>query len=205
MSPTLQITALVVATMSLWIALLRAPHWFCRSLHRHRLWKERDHVADDIIARKLPKDHPAVRELLEVAEWSAREGHKHTVMEMFVWRAIGQRTDKRTPETLAVSLDGLTEDQLALLHQHRDRIMFLTTSSMLLGSWLGLLTILRFVVPARREILKGAAQRAPAQVRSRVDVRATILEATNEASRRTQLGCVAREFIDLQERAVLSH
>lgn len=194
MSSTLQISLIIVGLMSVWVALVRAPVWFCRSLHRHRLWRERDAVADDILSGRLPRQHPAVSELLAVADWSARQGHKHTVTEMFLWRAVHRRVDESTPEVLAIPLDDLDEDQLALLHQHRDRIILLTTSSMLLGSWLGILTILRFVVPARR-----AMRTAEIEPR-RGDLRATLAEATSEASQQTGIGHAAREFINLQKR-----
>lgn len=199
MSSTLQIILIVGAFMSSWVAFARAPVWFCRSLHRHRLWRERDAVIDDILAGRLPQQHAAVGELLAVADWSARQGHKHTITEMFLWHAVRKRVDESTPEVLALPLDGLTDVELELLHRHRDRIIFLTTSSMLLGSWLGILTILRFVVPARR------AMRAMETDHRRNDLRATLAEATSEASQQTGIARAAREFINLQERSLGHH
>lgn len=199
MSSTLLVISLLASLLALWVSLLRLPSWFFRSLHRHRLWRERDAIADEILSGLLPKEHPAVQELLAVADHTARDGHQMSVLDLYLWRAVGHRCDLSAIDALSEQLAGLSEREQALLLRHRERVGFLATSSTLLGSWLGIAMILHRVVPAMREVRRRRrASCEPAREASVEPLRATLVEATTEATQ-SPIGRAAREFINLQD------
>jgi hypothetical protein len=176
---TVYITGIFVATLSVWVALVRLPNWCFRSIHRHRLWEERDIIADEILTRRLPKEHPAVRELLGVAEHSAKETHRLTILDLVFSRAMSRRCDTSKLSVLAAADAGLSEGQLVIVRAHRDRIMLLSIRSMLVGSWIGIFTILPRLLPAVTMEVRRNRQRSKRRVAE--SIKATLIVATDAA------------------------
>src|SRR4051794_23025642 len=87
-SSTVKIALLIVVPMGVWIAFLRMPRWLVLSLHRHRLWRLRDQVVDDMIYERLPKTDPAVRQLQSDVEWVINETASLTMLVLHVMRSI---------------------------------------------------------------------------------------------------------------------
>lgn len=200
---TVFIASIFVATLGVWFALVRLPVWCFRSIHRHRLWEERDAIADEILTGKLKRGHPAVRELLAVAEHSANETHRLSILDLFFWRSVHRRCDMDKMSVLATSDAGLTERELKLVAAHRDRIVTLSIRSMLVGSWLGILTIFVHLLPAvvmevRMEVRKNQQRRRVSE-----SIKSTLVVATDEASSKSRIGRAARQFINLEDGIVI--
>lgn len=192
----LQIALLIAVPTGVWIAILRMPYWFARSLHRHRMWRLRDAVADDMIDGRLPKDHPAVRELLRRTELAISELQSITAVTFYVFARVRRRSDRGVFDRMRAkraSLDGLTGEQRARLEAHHECLSYLCASTVLTGTWVGIATILRFLIPAMRD--------ASHQNR-RDDVKATLWLATSKATSGTRLGQCSGEYIarDLDSR-----
>jgi hypothetical protein len=136
--------------------MLRVPDWFARSLVRHRLWRLRDQIVDDVLAGRLPGTHAAVKELLRRTDWTIRKGTELNMLAFHVWAWVLRRSDedarkpvlRATPEP--ASLKGLAEDERERVDQYREHLALLASASVLLGTWVGIATVLRFVVPAVR-------------------------------------------------------
>ena len=192
---TIYITGIFVTTLSAWVALVRLPAWCFRSIHRHRLWEERDAIADEILRGALKKDHEAVRDLLAAAEHSAKATHRLTVLDLFAWQAIHRRCDRTKLNVLSVSDAGLSERELALVRAHRERIVQLSVRSMLVGSWAGILTIFVRLVPAIAIEIRESHKRRRNVTDS---LRHTLVVATDEASN-SSMGRAAREFINIED------
>lgn len=133
---------LIVAPGPLFIGAITLPRWFFRSLHRHRLWELRDAIVDDILADRLPKNHPAVKQLARRAESAARNCKQVSIFDLRVYRYIVDREPGLEPQIRAMvrtrDLGGLTADQKELIVNYRDSMLMLLSGTMLLGSWFGL-------------------------------------------------------------------
>jgi hypothetical protein len=194
------IIAITVAAIGAWIAFVRLPTWYFRSHFRHRLWEERDLIADQMLSGELPRDHAAVRELLQVAEHEARATHSLTILDLYFWHGVHRRCDLSKLDVLDTPLAGLAEKQRKAVLAHRDRISTLALQSMLVGSWLGIGAISMRLLPAAVRVLRKARadrrRAAPSLVRTAP--RATFITATNDVSE-SRIGKAAREFIHIED------
>jgi hypothetical protein len=152
----LLLTGLVVSAAGLWLSLLTLPRWFVRSMHRHRMWRHRDEIVDEILDGRLP-DHPAVWELLNDAERSIHLTDRVTYLRGYMaCRSIGtlspQATARWNDRTRPSSLEGLSATECELLRNHRIHDHQLTVGVVLLGSWVGFFVVLgRFAALLRDE------------------------------------------------------
>lgn len=191
MSSTAQVALLIGSSTALFVAFLRAPQWCMRSLHRHRLWRLRDEIADDLIDGRLPKDHAAARELLRRAELAIEE--TTSMLGFYVWAWVSRRSDPmlvRSFRRKGASFDGLSSTQRERIIAHRECLGYLSASSVLTGTWVGLATILRFVIPAIKD-----ERRRSVRPRDGVDVRDTLWLATDKATHDTTLGRRSNELM----------
>src|SRR5580692_11310833 len=76
---------MLIVLVGLWAACMLGPRWFARSLHRHRMWRLRDDLVDDVIAGRLPRDHDAVRHLLSRMEDTLRLGPNVTLSDVLIF------------------------------------------------------------------------------------------------------------------------
>lgn len=162
-----------------------------------------------MISGLLPRDHLVVRHLLRDVERSITDGRLRSMLVVWVWSTLpsdARRTVRETVGSARASFDGLTPAQRERVKQYRERWIFLTSSTILLGSWLGMLSILRFVVPAMRDAARQGGGGGPSD-RVRVEtrqVRVTLRVAADRAATDTWLGRRSREFLS-QEFAARSN
>lgn len=197
MSSTVVTVALILVPTGLFVALLRAPHWFSRSLHRHILWRLRDEIADDVIDGRLPQQHPAVRGLLRRAERVIELTSEMTMLDLFVWSWVWKRSDPKLREASRrpeISRAGLSEPQIALVNKYHERLGMLSSSSILFGTWLGIASILRFVVPALREGRRRQTCKPPTGNLEK-EFKVTIWTAAGKATACTSMGRHSRDFV----------
>jgi hypothetical protein len=170
-----------IAAGLLLVSALTLPRWFVMSLHRHRMWRHRDQIVDQIINGRLP-DHPAVWEVLNDVERAIQHAPRMTLLRAYAAaRSVGSLSPEaraRWMERVAESpLDGLTPEQRELVLAHRLREHSLTTGVLLLGSWIGVATVLWRLVAL---ITEGRRQR--------LNARASLARATDDAVAHTRLG-----------------
>jgi hypothetical protein len=143
MSSTLSIVLVLICFAVLWAAWLLVPRWFARSIHRHRMWTLRDQLVDDIIAGRLPHDHPAVRQLARNIDRALRDGMNITYFDVRVFARRYRRLDSSTRAILDKRIarrptDGLTQDQCKRIKGYETCWELLRVGHLMLGSWLGL-------------------------------------------------------------------
>jgi hypothetical protein len=149
----IEVALLIIVPVTLLLAILRVPRWFSRSLHRHRLWRLRDQVVDDVIDERLPREHPAVRELMEQAEQSIRLTSSLTMVDFYAWSwAMRGAEPHLIKPRQPAPLHGLSPAQRRMVENYRARLRVLRISAILSGSWLGIASVLRFVIPAIPEV-----------------------------------------------------
>lgn len=197
MFQNVQIVLLIVVPVGLLLACLRFPRWFSLSLARHAIWRVRDSIADDMIAGRLPSNHPAVRELLEQVEWFARESNRFTMLRLHVlsraWKKCHSDT-KAAVKARRASLAGLTPEAKRLLEAYRKDFRLLSISTFLFGTWLGILNIVRFAIPAMIEARRRA--KAARQTSPSLELRATVRMAATRATTDTWIGRRSGEFLE---------
>lgn len=135
-------------------AVVTLPRWFARSLYRHRLWRFRDQLADDILSERLPR-HPAVLDLFASANVAIREVNNVSLVHLFAFRRHRARlsAEARAALTRAAAdphLDGLNPVQAARVERCRAHLVDLVAGTLLLGSWAGVLTVLALYPKALR-------------------------------------------------------
>jgi hypothetical protein len=105
------------------------------------MWALRDDLVDDVIDRRLPQDHEAVRQLVKHVDTTLRLGPNVTLMDVLIF---GRQLGKIKPSAQRFlledkcSLDGLTQDQQKLMRDYRERFGRLCVGLLVLGSWFGL-------------------------------------------------------------------
>lgn len=134
--------ALVV---SLFTVLFLMPRWCFRSVHRHRMWRLRDEIVDQIIDGTLPANHLAVQQLRRRIHRSIELAPKVTLLRLFI---IDKITGKTSPQVHALLdyADGagpcdrsdLTDKQCTLIDSYNERIDTLRIGTTLTGSWVGI-------------------------------------------------------------------
>ncbi len=206
MSSAIQIALVVLVPTALFVVFLRIPHWGAQSLNRHRLWRLRDRIVDDMIDGRLPKDDPAVRDLLRKVEFVIRNTPTITALMVYVWKSLPEShkaRGKAEVHRLERSKDALSSEECERLKRYEARLRSLLASTTLLGSWLGLATILRFVIPALRMVHRERAQIGRSRLPALEDeVKVTLRTATDNATRDAWIGRRAHDFIarDLDRR-----
>ena len=117
-------------------AFVTLPRWFARSLHRHRLWRLRDAIVDQIIDGSLPGDHPAVKEIQQRVEDTICVCGKLILLHLWLFHRASKRVGVR-PAPRFPSLTGLSPEQAELVTQYRQSWDILCTGMVLLGTWVG--------------------------------------------------------------------
>lgn len=146
------VTSWAIASASLALSLATLPRWFSRSMHRHRMWRHRDAIVQDILADRLP-DHPAVWELLNDAERDVRVASGITLLRCItasrsVERLSPEARRRYAERTQRTSLDdrALTAPVRNRIESHRNHQQLLLTELVMLGSWLGVFTVLAYAI-----------------------------------------------------------
>jgi hypothetical protein len=196
MPSTLQISLLIVVIVGLFIAALRAPNWFSRSLAIYALWRLRDDVVDSILDAQLPEDHPAVHELVNYAEWVTEDRSALTIREFYVWSWTWRKAIAKLDASSRGwhSLDGLDAEQRELLTAYRERLVMASTAALLFGSWLGIATVISCIIPA---LAQERRDRRCKDDPPRLDgeLKDTIWLATDIAITDTWVGRRSRDFV----------
>lgn len=207
MTDALAMVGLIVGPVAAYVVILTLPRWFTRSLHRHRIWRLRDVVVDDVLAGELPRDHPAVQHLIGCMGAILRE-KRVTLLNVYIFNHIAKGIDPTLlkaakKQGLDCPLDGLTPEQRERVELYRQRFTTLLVGSMLLGSWFGIAHIVRFV-PAGLRIGMHQAKVATRdgikhrlddlKIRFEHDITATAREATDLAATQTRIGQTAMVF-----------
>lgn len=137
------VLSIVALVLTLAAAVVTLPRWCIRSLHRHRLWRLRDRIADDMIEGVLPKDHPAVVDLLGRTEMALFRYSDFTLLNVTIMAMLHIRSSRSVQrEILAIGAEcstaGLSEHQTELVRGYRAERLNLLAGSVLTGSWLGM-------------------------------------------------------------------
>lgn len=131
----------------LFFAVLALPRWCTRSLHRHRLWRLRDRIADDILDGVLPREHPAVMDLLDRTETVLAHHGELTLLNTYLLSHLFGRVPESARRYITqcgqeLSTGGLTAEQAQKVRDYRQERLVLLTGSVLTGSWLGIFTLM---------------------------------------------------------------
>lgn len=184
------VLALALVTTGLYVAIITLPRWFVRGMDHHRMWALRDDVIDDIIAERLPRDHPAVRQLVQRMELVLRDGKHITLLDVQIFaRLLGrlepplQRAIKKQGQMC--SLKGLSDSERKLVEEYRQRFLLVVAGSMLLSSWFGLAQVMRFIPGALIRRIRASERHL---LTLEVDFRSTAREATDKAVVETHVG-----------------
>jgi hypothetical protein len=181
--------------MGLFAGVVTLPRWFARSLWKHRLWVLRDCVVDDVIDQRLPYDHPAVRDLVQRLEMVVHDmAHMH-IVDMWAWRRAYRNAPPTAQEELlkGSGVRGLSEQQIARVCEHRERMLFLTTSMIFTGSWIGIGYVARFAAPKMLCAIVSGDFKHPA--RAEREAETALRNATQEAVSTTGLGRELQKFV----------
>ena len=217
MTNALLILGLIVGPLAAYIVVLTLPRWFARSLHRHRMWRLRDTVVDDVLDGRLPRENPAVRQLIATMDGVLRDQHANLLDVYIVRRACrdadpaflkaGEKLGLRCP------LDGLSTEQRKVVERYRESFQILLVGSMLLGSWFGIAHILPFVPAGIAEGMRQAGIATRDGIRHRIeglkdvlgqDIRVSAREATDIAASRSRIGQQAAAFAVRYEAAQIA-
>jgi hypothetical protein len=187
MNGALGVALICASVWGLFLAVISMPRWFTRSLHGHRMWRLRDALADDLIDGHLPREHPAVQQLYSDVDFAVQNGKRWSMLDIYICRHAMRKMSPELreavkSETATRPLDGLSADEVELLTQYQTRFGVLMAGSLLLGSWLGLATIARFIPRAISETLR----QKRADLRERIRSSATY--ATDLAATQSRLG-----------------
>lgn len=190
MTDVLFLCLLFTAAIGLFAGVVTWPHWFVQSMCRHRLWALRDDVSDDILAGRLPYDHDAVRQLANHLEYAVHDlAHIH-VIDVVAWHLATKRAPNTVRELGRIDLAGLSESERELFCRRRERMMFLTTVMIMLGSWIGLFYVGCRAVPRLVAVCLRALRGGGTRVEHDV-----MRHATEETIENTRLGQELREYV----------
>jgi hypothetical protein len=200
----MNIVEFVVAGLALILTcamIATAPRWFSRSLHRHRLWHLRDNFVDDVIAKRLPADHPAIQQLLWHLRSSLDNGPGNRALDITVFRWAKKSLSPAARQELATraglcSTEGLTPEQMERVKQYREQFETLLVGMLMLGSIWGTLIVVRFLPSALAMALSEAKTKSAGEASVRIPVKATVKTATDSATRSTRAGRGLREELE---------
>jgi hypothetical protein len=166
--------------------LVTFPRWYARSLHRYRLWRLRDSIVDQIIDGSLPHPdkNPAVKQLLTRTQTAITNTARFTILDGVILVRLSHGLSREAQERLTArfalcSTDGLDKQQCEVITNYRNELDVICGGTLLLGSWLGLLTVIAFF-PKVHRARQGSFRQAAAA-------------ATDEATASTRIGRKARE------------
>jgi hypothetical protein len=185
MSSTLFIIIMLIVLIGLWAACMLGPRWFARSLHRHRMWRLRDELVDDMIVGRFPRDHDAVRHLQGKMDTTLRLGPNVTLSDVLIFHRYLAKLSPSARRFVAkpeCPTDGLSDDQRAALKKYEDEFGLLVVGLLFLGSWFGLIFIIgTFVSLTLRRLVK--IWRAPISIAAIQRVLGSIArQATDKAA-----------------------
>jgi hypothetical protein len=157
MQNALVILLLVSGPLLACIAIIRMPSWLARDLQKQRMWLLRDVVVDDIRAGRLPADHPAVRQLLARVQSCIYHADRVTLLDLYVFKWAMRPLTSATRASLSkqmarADLRGLDERQRELVDEYWKKLRTLLGGAVILGSWLGLLSIIPQIPRAIRAV-----------------------------------------------------
>lgn len=208
MSSDVAIILFTIGALGMLVAFVRIPHWFCLSLTRHAVWRLRDSVVDDVIGGKLPRDHPAVIDLLQATESVIRNTRDLTMVNFYIWVRTWRQHDAalRNHARRAPACTGLTTEQRALLQQHRALLVKLGSRAILTGTWIGLAMTIRFIGSGIRKSRKVAALAEPQRPRFDAEVATSFRFAAETAATSTWVGRCSSEYLtrDADKRSLVS-
>ncbi len=186
------VVAALLVPVGLIVTLVLAPRWLIRSMSKHALWRLRDDLVDDTLSGELPADNAPVQELIRRTEWAIKEARSFDLLHLWVWSRAVRCIPPKDLEELAhiPSLDGLTEEQQALVTDYRLRYNSVAIRAILLSSWLGIGLVVRMVA---RVLWRALAERT-----ERRDVRVVVRQATDEIASDTSLGRSARSYVTVE-------
>lgn len=192
MTADLAISVFGVVALAIAVAYARFPRWYGLAIQRGLLREVRDDIADAILDGRLPLDHPAVKHLYERAEVMLDHIREmtpfHGAAVYFSIRGLSPAARAAFDEECRdPSLEGLSDDQCALVNSLSMRLLVTVAGAFIRSSWLGTFSILGLVLWSRlATILRWFKSRSP-----RVAAMAAS-EATVELLENTRLGHVAR-------------
>lgn len=181
----------------LWVAgaycLLALPRWYFRSISRYRLWHLRDDLVDDILAGRLPGEHPAVRQALVRAESAITLISKFNLVDMMLLNRLLRQASPAARAAITnhaplCDRAGLDQSERELLDSYTDRLSERVASTMISSSWFGLAYLLLTLPRAMSEIRRrnGSARLADDGF---------VVSAADRAAETTPLGSHARKFV----------
>lgn len=139
-----------VPLIGVFFAFATMPRWCVKSISRHRLWRLRDRVVDDIIAKELPADHGAVQDLLKVIEWRIEHHRSLDLLHAMVWWGANTKVPASVQKQYRreISLDDLTEEQAERISAYREQCISIIIIAMMMGSWIGIASVLPAITVA---------------------------------------------------------
>jgi hypothetical protein len=183
--------SMIVGPVAAFVIVVMLPRWFPRRMHGHRMWRLRDSIVDDIIQGGLPNDHPAVRQLVQQVEASLRM-KRLTLLDLYIfrWACMGIDASMQAEMrrgSVPCSSKGLTAEQTERVRAYRESFEVLMVGWLLLGSWFGLLHVVRFFPRALSQGDPVQTQGRPLR-RIEVGVTSSARDATDMAAKGTRLG-----------------
>jgi hypothetical protein len=218
MTEAVLVVTLIVGPLTAYAVVLTLPRWFARSLHGHRLWRLRDALVDQVLDGDLPKNHPAIQQL--IATMDAVLDDKHvSLMDVYIVKWACRDADPAFVQAQAKAglrcpLDGLDAKERELVTWYRERFQVLIVGSMLLGSWFGIAHIVPFVPAGMAAAMRKAGVATKHGIKQRLegfpqrafghDLWAPAREATDLAASRSRVGQQAAVFAARYEVAQLA-
>jgi hypothetical protein len=146
-----------VTAVVMFEAIIKAPRWFARSLHRHRLWHLRDAIVDDILGGVL-SPHPAVFAFLDKVETVIENADRFTYLDIALF---GRLRAGLSPQARGLSdakadrgedWPPLSRDDKICLAAYEGRFDLLLSGLVLIGSWSGVFKVLSLLPSALRTV-----------------------------------------------------
>jgi hypothetical protein len=190
------VIGLTFATVGAFVGVLTLPRWLARNLGQDRMWRLRDDLVRDLLVTEiLPKDHPAVKELLWKMDWALCDGRHFTLLHVYlVERYERRRLDQTYLNKLDSGwkrLDSLEPQQRDALMWYRNAFQTRLVASLLLGSWFGLAQVawrLPRAIAVEKSARKAEAHRPVSLRRIESDVRESAKRAADQVVAETSLG-----------------
>lgn len=186
----------------LFVPELRMPRWLARSVQRHRMWRLSDQTVDDVLDEELrritlPSASSCATPERSISQLSSMTRVKLDAFERAM-RACTPAVRQRARPFKAMS--GLSAAAEAHRAQHRERLLHLQTSSVLLGPCGSGLPTCLFLPPI---VLRDLRRARAAHARDlEAALRHAAAVATEKASTQTGLGRRSRTALDREAHLV---
>jgi hypothetical protein len=179
------VIGLTLLSMAAFGALLAMPRWLGRNLGEERIWRLRCRLINEIlVAETLPKNHVAVRQLVERINLVLDRDTHFTMLHIWLVDRSLHKVDQKKLDQLKsgwvwAPMNGLSETQQKHLSKYRKAFEAVMVCSLLISSWSGVLLIAYAVVvyalPAAFRVAQYALRPAsirgiPAQMQMAVDM-----------------------------------